>query len=97
MVHEVTAVSGSAAENTAQLERICTQPHHAGAGGASLFARTQPKLPIYNHLLLFGGAKADDLVPMTRKSYTGPLEVGEDLMRIDIGNEVVARRFGSRE
>jgi ribonuclease Z len=35
------------------------------------------------------------LIPMTRKSYAGPLEVGEDLMCIDIGSEVVARRFGS--
>ena len=95
-MHEVTAVTGAAAESQEQLKRIGsnhTTPDQAGI----VFSRAQPKLAIYNHLLLFGGAKADDLVPMTRKSYTGPLEVGEDLMRIDIGNEVVARRFESPE
>jgi ribonuclease Z len=94
LVHEVTAVTGAAAESEEQLKRIGsnhTTPDQAGV----VFSRAQPKLAIYNHLLLFGGAKADDLIPMTRKNYAGPLEVGEDLMRIDIGNEVVARRFGS--
>jgi ribonuclease Z len=95
-VHEVTAVKGTVAESKEQLKRIAsnhTTPDQAGI----VFARAQPKLAIYNHLLLFGSAEAEDLIPMTRKSYTGPLEVGQDLMRIDVGTEVVARRFGSPE
>jgi hypothetical protein len=28
-----------------------------------------------------------------RKSYSGPLEVGEDLMTIEIGNAIDIRRF----
>jgi ribonuclease Z len=92
MVHEVTAASGSAAESPEQLKRIArnhTTPEQAG----EVFSRVKPKLAAYNHLLLFGGATAEDLVPATRKNYSGPLIVGEDLLRIDIGEKVEARRF----
>jgi ribonuclease Z len=96
LVHEVTATAGAAAESKEQLQRISsnhTTPDQAGV----VFSRAQPKLAVFNHLLLFGGAKSEDLIPMTRKTYRGPLEVGDDLMRIDIGNDVVARRFGASE
>jgi len=87
LVHEVTAAAGAAAENKEQLKRIGsnhTTPDQAGI----VFSRVQPKLAVYNHLLLFGGAKAEDLIPATRANYSGPLTVGEDLMAFDIGNSV---------
>jgi ribonuclease Z len=34
---------------------------------------------------------ASDLIPLTRKTYSGPLEVGEDLMSFEIGEKVVVR------
>ena len=34
----------------------------------------------------------DDLVAETRQTYGGPLEIGEDLMSFEIGDEVVVRR-----
>ena len=87
LVHEVTAAAGAAAENEAQLKRIRsnhTTPDQAGV----VFARVQPKLAVYNHLLLFGGAKAEELIPATRPNYSGPLIVGEDLMAFDIADSV---------
>ena len=96
VVHEVTAVSGTAAESAAQLKRIGsnhTTPEQAG----EVFARIKPKLAVYNHLLLFGGARADDLIPATRKQYSGPLLVGEDLMRFDIGENIEAQPFHHSE
>ncbi len=66
LVHEVTAVAGSAAE---------------------------PKLAVYNHLLLFGSATAGDLIPATRQKYAGPLMVGVDLLQIDVGQNVQAKPF----
>jgi ribonuclease Z len=92
IVHEVTAASGSAAENAEQLKRISAN-HTTPEQAAVVFSRARPKLAVYNHLLLFGGAKADDLIPATRKNYSGPLLVGEDLMRIEIGENVEARQF----
>lgn len=92
LVHEVTAASGSAAESAAQLKRISanhTTPEQAG----EVFTRVKPRLAVYNHLLLFGGARAEDLIPATRKKYSGPLAVGQDLLQIDIGESVEARQF----
>jgi ribonuclease Z len=94
LVHEVTATTGSAAENPEQLRRISAN-HTTPAQAGVIFSRARPKLAIYNHLLLFGGTTADDLIPMTRTSYAGPLEVGEDLMRIDIGEQITTRRFNT--
>ena len=92
LVHEVTAAAGSAVESREQLKRIGnnhTTPEQAG----EIFSRVKPKLAVYNHLLLFGGAMAEDLVPATRNKYSGPLVVGEDLLQIEIGESVEARRF----
>lgn len=94
LVHEVTAATGGAAESPEQLKRIGrnhTTPEQAG----EVFARVKPKLAVYNHLLLFGGARAEDLIPATRVKYAGPLIVGEDLLQIDIGEKVEARAFGA--
>ena len=91
LVHEVTHGMGEGFER-ANLERIRrnhTTPEDAGA----VFARTRPKLAVYTHLLLFGDATDDDLIPATRGAYDGPLLVGEDLMRFDVGEEVQAGRF----
>ena len=90
LVHEVTALAGSVAEDPKQLKRIGanhTTPDQAG----EVFTRVRPKLAVYNHLLLFGSARPEDLVPATRKKYVGPLMVGEDLLQIDIGPAVLAR------
>jgi ribonuclease Z len=93
LVHEVTAAAGSAAESPEQLKRIGsnhTTPDQAG----EIFSRVKPKLAVYNHLLLFGGATAEDLIPATREKYSGPLVVGEDLLQIHIAESVETRRFG---
>lgn len=92
IVHEVTAAAGSAAESAAQLKRIGanhTTPEQAG----EVFARARPKLAVYNHLLLFGSATPEDLIPATRQKYDGPLVVGVDLLQVDIGTEVRAVPF----
>ena len=95
LVHEVTAAAGAAAENQEQLKRIGanhTTPDQAGL----VFARVQPKLAVYNHLLLFGGAQAEELIPATRAKYSGPLVVGEDLMRIDIADNCAVQCLAAR-
>lgn len=86
LVHEVTHGMGDGVER-ANLERIRrnhTIPEDAGV----VFSRTRPKMAAYTHILLFGDATSDDLIPATRGSYDGPLVVGEDLMQFDIGAEV---------
>ncbi|HEY1266855.1 MAG TPA: MBL fold metallo-hydrolase [Candidatus Binatia bacterium] len=87
LIHEVTAAGRAGAENAAQLKRISanhTTPEQAG----EIFRRTNPRLAVYTHLLLFGGARDEDLIPATRKIYSGALVVGKDLLRIEIGPEI---------
>jgi ribonuclease Z len=64
--------------------------HHTTAEQAgTIFARVKPKLAAYSHIV---PGDAAELIPSTRKTYSGPLEVGEDLMSFEIGDKVVVHR-----
>ncbi|MEK9691354.1 MAG: MBL fold metallo-hydrolase [Rhodospirillaceae bacterium] len=87
LVHEVTHGMGEGQDksNLERIRRNHTIPEDAG----KVFSLSQPKLAVYTHLLLFGGAKPEDLIPATRPTYDGPLTVGEDLMQFDITRDQV--------
>lgn len=78
---------GLAPEQTARIVAHHTTPEQAG----DVFARTKPKLAVYSHIVL-PNATEQDLIPPTRKTYAGPLELGEDLMVIELGERVEVRR-----
>jgi ribonuclease Z len=90
LIHEVFAISARLA-TLPQLKPVAdhhTSPEQAGIA----FSRSKPKLAAYSHLVLIG-TTADEIIPRTRSTYQGPLEVGEDLMRFIIGNEVTVKRW----
>jgi ribonuclease Z len=95
LVHEVIAADmmrAGSLKNAETTERVIahhTTPEKAG----EIFNRVQPKLAVYNHIIPVT-ATAKDLVPPTFLTYQGPLEVGEDLMSIEIGEEVTVHRTG---
>jgi len=65
-----------------------------------VFDRVKPKLAVYTHVGLVGGpaaraTMAADLIPRTRSTYAGRVEVGEDLMTIIIGDRMDVRRFNA--
>ena len=68
-----------------------TKPEEAGV----VFTRAKPKLAVYYHFVLLGTPKVPpvtekEVVDMTRKTYAGPLVVGEDLMAFRLeGGQVV--------
>jgi ribonuclease Z len=62
-----------------------TNPEQAG----TIFNKVKPKLAVYSHIVPFD---APDLVAHTRTTYPGPLEVGEDLMSIEIDDKVNVHR-----
>ncbi len=91
LVHEVVCGKGAGVEK-ANLDRIArnhTLPEQAG----KVFAAVRPRLAIFTHLLLLGDAKVEDIIPAARTNYDGPLQIGEDLMQIDIGKEVQIKQF----
>jgi ribonuclease Z len=89
VVHEVIAADlmrANSQNNLDVMERVIahhTTPEQAG----EIFNRIQPRLAVYTHIIPVN-ATAKDVIPQTRKTYVGPLELGEDLMVINIGDEV---------
>ena len=95
LIHEV-AIARPELMAESYIKRIMA--HHTTAREAGMvFARTEPKLAAYTHLVLLASkdvspATISDLIAETRKSYDGPLEVGEDLMCFEIGQTVSVKR-----
>jgi ribonuclease Z len=92
LIHEVAAPAshlraGMAPALVATITAHHTSPEQAG----EVFARVKPKLAVYSHIGRPSATEQDVIVP-TRKIYAGPLELGEDLMVIEVGDTVVVRR-----
>ncbi len=68
------------------LERILAR-HISPDQAGTLFTKAAPRLAVFTHIVP-SPATADDLVPVARKTYAGPLAVGYDLMTIVVGATV---------
>lgn len=81
----------------AYIQRIIghhTTPYDCGR----VFAQTRPKLAAFTHVVQLASFAVppptlDELVAEVRKTYDGPLEVGEDLMSFEIGETVIVKRL----
>jgi len=92
LIHEVIDPATFRGKNpTMSAERLqAIVGHHTTAELAgTIFTQVKPKLAVYSHIV---PGDSTDLVPLTRKTYFGPLEVGEDLMSLEIGEGVVVHR-----
>jgi ribonuclease Z len=95
LIHEVAMAPPQLAQE-AHIQRILN--HHTSPREAGLvFARANPKLAAYTHLVLLASKDVaapliEDLIAETRETYAGPLVVGEDLVCFEIGDEVLVRR-----
>lgn len=65
-----------------------TTPEEAGR----IFSRVKPRLAVYSHIIP-PDAPAEQFIAQTRKTYSGPLEMGEDLMTIEVGDKIQVTRF----
>ena len=92
LIHEVAVVSPDLLPRSPALQPILahhTSPQQAG----TVFARARPRLAVYSHIVRVGDGTTPppgdaDIVRETRKAYAGPLVVGVDLMRFDIGEGI---------
>jgi ribonuclease Z len=92
LIHEVTAPDMFRRAFVApELARTIMARHTAPEQAGEVFARTKSWLAVYAHIVRPIATEAD-LIPATRKNYAGPLEVGEDLMVIDIGDTITVQR-----
>jgi len=88
LIHEVIdpeaygdVVKSDTSEQMKKIVEHHTTPEQAG----TVFTRVKPKLAVYSHIV---PPDVPDVIPQTRKTYAGPLEVGEDLMSIEIGGKI---------
>jgi ribonuclease Z len=92
LIHEVAVLetflrAGTAPERAKNVVAHHVSPEQAG----EVFSRSKPRLAVYSHIVL-PTATEQDLISPTRKTYSGPLEVGEDLMVIEVGDKIQIRR-----
>jgi ribonuclease Z len=92
LIHEVIDPEAFRAKNPSVSEerfRAIVGHHTTAEQAGTIFSRVKPKLAVYSHIV---PGDTTSLLPLTRKTYSGPLEVGEDLMTFEIGEGVVVHR-----
>ena len=92
LIHEVVAPeslrrAGVPADRLASVIDYHTTPEQAG----KVFTRVNPRLAVFSHIVM-PSATDEELIAPARSGYSGPLEVGEDLMVIEVGEEIVTHR-----
>jgi len=89
LIHEVCAPNSMRSQSVRApqtTERIIH--HHTTAEEAGkLFKLIAPKLAVFSHIVGPPGCEAE-IVEATRQHYAGAFEVGHDMMRIEVGDEV---------
>jgi ribonuclease Z len=100
LFHEVAMAPPGLLERSDDARRVIGH-HTTPAGAAGVFGRVKPRLAVYTHIVLLLPDSTtvpptiDDVMAATRASYAGPLEAGEDLMSVEVGDQITVRRFGS--
>jgi ribonuclease Z len=99
LIHEVAMAKPEVAQTEAAKRILAhhTSPEEAGR----VFATAKPRLAVYSHISAAGGAgptapQTADYIAATRETYGGPLEMGEDLMTINVGEAVTVERPATR-
>jgi ribonuclease Z len=94
LIHQVAAASEALLKIPTFKDILAhhTQPEEAGV----VFSKVKPKLAVYYHFVLLGTpaipALTDkDVFEITRKTYAGPLLIGEDLMAFRLDADQVVQ------
>jgi ribonuclease Z len=93
LIHEVAAARPGLLDENPMMKPIMahhTTPEQAG----EIFGKAKPRLAAYTHFVLLSNKKhppmtPKDILEATRTTYGGPLALGEDLTRFDIGADAV--------
>jgi ribonuclease Z len=97
LIHEVAVAKDELIKKSAITRQILsyhTSPEQAG----KVFSQVNPRLAVYTHIAMpaidpsIQPPTVDDIISGTRKNYAGRLEVGEDLMTIEIGETINVQR-----
>jgi ribonuclease Z len=86
LIHNVGAARPEDLQVSERYRRIMALHSHPEETG-EVFSRVKPGLAVYTHMVLFKVGR-EEIIERTRKTYAGPLEIGEDLMAFEIGETV---------
>ena len=92
LIHEVASPESFRRAGISPERAASVISHHiTPEKAADVFARVKPRLAVFSHIVQ-PDATEKELIGPTRKVYSGPVEVGEDLMVIDIGTTIEIHR-----
>jgi len=91
IIHEVGMFAPGSDAGRETVALLHSTPEQAGEE----FSKIRPKLAVYSHFSLFGTPEPtmEELIVQTRRTYQGPLEIGEDLLAISIGESVAVQHI----
>ena len=94
LIHQVAAVQPELLKDP--VYQVILDHHTKPEEAGDVFTRVSPKLAVFYHFVLLGTAKIPpvserEVLEMTRRTYAGPLVLGEDLMAFRIGRDGVAQ------
>jgi ribonuclease Z len=98
IIHEVAAANEKAMQTSPLINQILGF-HSSPEDAAKVFEQIKPKLAVYSHIVLLTADPSipaptiNDLASRTQKIYNGPLQVGEDLLSIEVGDKVKVSKY----
>ncbi len=91
LIHEVVSPDTLARTRNAEAIRSIIGHHTNPEEAGKIFFLVNPRMAIFSHIVP-PNATEQAIFPLTRKNYAGPLELGEDLMVIEVGERIQIRR-----
>ena len=100
VIHEVAAANDFSMQSSLLINQILgfhSSPEDAG----KVFEQIKPRLAVFSHIVLLTADPSvppptvGDLTTRTQKIYKGTLEVGEDLMSIEISDKVKVTKYSA--
>jgi ribonuclease Z len=90
LIHEVVLAPADVGPSAPYYSAFAhhTTPEQA----AEVFTRARPTLALYSHIVIFGGRDEAEILSRTRRGYTGPVLLGQDLMSVAVGDTVASSR-----
>jgi ribonuclease Z len=95
LIHETlpgTALRSRSGNMTSQQVEAIIAHHSSPEQAGEIFTRVKPRLAVFSHY-----PDAPDIIAAARKTYSGPLELGQDLMTIEIGEKVTVGRAATQQ
>jgi ribonuclease Z len=86
LVHEVAAAP--LADEVPEGIRFVLAHHTVPEDCGNIFSKADPKLAVYNHIIQFMGVTLEEIMTRTTNVYSGPVVIGEDMMKIEIGDSI---------